>query len=128
MEKQHKYTLDMEWRGNLGQGTTTYEGYSRKHIIRIKGKPDLIATADVPFRGDPTLHNPEDHLLAALSGCHLLTYLALCARARINVISYRDHAEGTLLLTITAAGRNRTRPAAQAAVSPRRQVKGSTTT
>ncbi|HQW05500.1 MAG TPA: OsmC family protein [Flavobacteriales bacterium] len=104
MEKQHKYTLDMEWRGNLGQGTTTYEGYSRKHIIRIKGKPDLIATADVPFRGDPTLHNPEDHLLAALSGCHLLTYLALCARARINVISYRDHAEGTLLLTKDGGG------------------------
>jgi organic hydroperoxide reductase OsmC/OhrA len=63
-----------------------------------------MATADVPFRGDPTLHNPEDLLLAALSGCHLLTYLALCARARINVVTYRDRAEGQLVLTKDGGG------------------------
>jgi organic hydroperoxide reductase OsmC/OhrA len=39
-----------------------------------------------------------------LSSCHLLTYLALCARARINVLSYRDAAEGTLLLTKDGGG------------------------
>ena len=100
----HAYHLELEWRGNIGQGTSTYEGYSREHILRIAGKPDLIATADPLFRGDATLHNPEDLLLAALSGCHLLTYLALCARARINVLSYRDKAEGTLLLTKDGGG------------------------
>jgi organic hydroperoxide reductase OsmC/OhrA len=56
------------------------------------------------FRGDASLHNPEDLLLSALSGCHLLTYLALCARARINVLSYRDQAEGTLQLTKDGGG------------------------
>ena len=56
------------------------------------------------FRGDAGVHNPEDLLLAALSGCHLLTYLALCARARINVTSYRDNASGILLLTKDGGG------------------------
>ena len=100
----HPYTLELEWRGNRGAGTSTYAGYSREHCIRIAGKPDLIATADQVFLGDATLHNPEDLLLSALSGCHLLTYLALCARARINVLSYRDQAEGTLQLTKDGGG------------------------
>ncbi len=100
----HTYALELEWLGDLGQGTSTYEGYSREHVVRIAGKPDLRGTADPMFRGDAALHNPEDLLLAALSQCHLLTYLALCARARINVVHYRDRAEGTLLLTNDGGG------------------------
>jgi organic hydroperoxide reductase OsmC/OhrA len=101
MADTHLYTLDLLWRGDH---TRTYDGYTREHAIRIQGKPELCATADAMFRGDASLHNPEDLLLAALSSCHLLTYLALCARARINVIGYRDRAEGTVLLTKDGGG------------------------
>jgi organic hydroperoxide reductase OsmC/OhrA len=101
MADQHRYTLDLHWQGDH---TRSYESYTREHRIRIAGKPELITTADPLFRGDAALHNPEDLLLASLSGCHLLTYLALCARARINVLSYRDQAEGTLLLTKDGGG------------------------
>jgi organic hydroperoxide reductase OsmC/OhrA len=96
MADQHQYTLDLHWQGDH---TRTYESYTREHRIRIAGKPELITTADPLFRGDTTLHNPEDLLLASLISCHLLTYLA-----RINVLSYRDQAEGTLLLTKDGGG------------------------
>lgn len=102
MSSAHQYLLELEWRGDH---TRDYESYAREHLIRINGKSELRATADPLFRGDSALHNPEDLLLAALSGCHLLTYLALCARARINVLSYRDDAEGTLELTKDGGGR-----------------------
>lgn len=101
---EHQYHLSLDWTGNLGTGTSSYEGYSREHVVRIAGKPDLVGSADPAFRGDAALHNPEDLLLAALSQCHLLTYLALCARARINVTGYRDRAEGTLQLTKDGGG------------------------
>ncbi|MBK6342502.1 MAG: OsmC family protein [Flavobacteriales bacterium] len=101
MSDMHLYTLDLFWRGDH---TRSYEEYTREHLIRIKGKNELRATADPLFRGDGSLHNPEDLLLAALSSCHLLTYLALCARARINVLSYHDQAEGTLMLTKDGGG------------------------
>ncbi len=101
MTDRHQYALDLLWQGDH---TRSYESYTREHRIRIAGKPDLIGTADPMFRGNAALYNPEDLLLAALSGCHLLTYLALCARARINVTSYRDRAEGTLLLTKDGGG------------------------
>ena len=101
MADTHLYALDLHWQGDH---TRTYESYTREHHVHIAGKPVLISTADPMFRGNAAQHNPEDLLLAALSGCHLLTYLALCARARINVLSYRDRAEGTLALTKDGGG------------------------
>lgn len=92
----HHYRAALRWEGNTGSGTATYAGYSRQYRITIDGKPDLVGSADPSFRGDATLHNPEDLLVAALSSCHLLSYLALCARLRVNVLAYEDDASGTM--------------------------------
>lgn len=105
MENTHQYLADLEWTGAGNDGTLSYETYSREHTIRIAGKPDIIATADPAFRGDPSIHNPEDLLLAALAGCHMLTYLALCARKRIVVTNYRDRATGVMRLSGDGGGR-----------------------
>jgi organic hydroperoxide reductase OsmC/OhrA len=59
-------------------------------------KPDLSGSADPAFRGEPDLHNPEDLLVASLSSCHMLSYLALCARKGITVVGYSDEAHGVL--------------------------------
>ena len=102
MGNEHAYRLDLEWTGDTALG---YRHYGRTHTVRITGKPDLITTSDPTFLGDPTIHNPEDLLLAALSSCHLLTYLALCARSRIRVTHYHDTATGTMITTPDGGGR-----------------------
>ena len=48
------------------------------------------------YRGDDSRMNPEDLLVASLSSCHFLSYLALCARAGVEVVDYSDAAEGTI--------------------------------
>lgn len=101
MSDRHRYTTSLTWTGDTGPG---YGSYDRTHRIRIEGKVELVLAADPMFLGDPSLHNPEDLLVAALSSCHLLTYLALCARARIAVLSYRDEATGSLMLTREGGG------------------------
>jgi organic hydroperoxide reductase OsmC/OhrA len=101
----HCYELALDWEGNRGDGTADYATYGRGYRVRIAGKPDLLGSADPRFRGDAGLHDPEDLLLAAVAGCHLLSYLALCARRRIVVVAYRDAAVGTLLLTPDGGGR-----------------------
>ena len=73
-----------------------YESYSREYRVEIEGKPALVGSSATPFRGDPALHNPEDMLVAALSACHCLSYLVLCARAGIVVETYEDAATGTM--------------------------------
>ena len=65
------------------------------------GVPDLVigtggANQIEAFLGDGALHNPEDLLVAALSACHCLSFLALAARAGLLCEAYEDHAEGTL--------------------------------
>ena len=100
----HDYKALLIWDGNLGTGTSTYTGYGRKYRLMIDGKPDIIGSADPIFRGDANAYNPEDLFVAALSSCHLLSYLALCARSRINVVAYQDDAIGTLLLRPDGGG------------------------
>ena len=84
------------WTGNRGDGTTGYRSYDRSHDSTADGRPTLHGSADPAFRGDPQRWNPELLLVAALSQCHLLTYLHLCAEAGVVVTRYRDAAEGTM--------------------------------
>ena len=93
---QHAYRAHLTWTGNLGTGTDHYRSYRREHTVRIAGKPDLVGSADPTFRGDPSRHNPEELLLAALSACHLMSYLHVCAINGVVVTAYEDSAEGTM--------------------------------
>ena len=96
MPKEHYYALQLRWTGNRGRGTTGYRDYDRSHEISIQGKPLLKGSADPAFLGDPSVHNPEDLLLASLAACHMLWYLHLCADAGIVVTAYEDDAAGTM--------------------------------
>ncbi len=94
---EHRYALRTTWTGDRGNGTTGYRDYDRSCTIQIDGKVDLLASADKPFRGDRTRWNPEDMLLAALSECHLLSYLHACVQAGVVVVGYRDDATGVMV-------------------------------
>jgi organic hydroperoxide reductase OsmC/OhrA len=96
MSKTHVYHTNVMWTGNTGAGTSDYRAYSRSHKITAKGKPAIPGSSDPAFRGDPSRYNPEELLLAALSTCHMLWYLHLCADNGIVVESYMDRAEATL--------------------------------
>src|SRR5271156_4475222 len=92
----HSYRCRTVWTGAARGSTAAYESYSREYRVEMPGKPPLIGSADAAFLGDPKLANPEDLLLAALSTCHMLSYLAICARAGIHVLSYEDEAVGEM--------------------------------
>ena len=96
------YALTTVWTGDRGEGTRSPRAYARDHEVRIDGKPTLLGSSDPSFSGDPARHNPEELLVAALSSCHMLWYLDLCARARVVVVGYEDRATG--LMTEEADG------------------------
>ncbi len=96
MARTHDYHARLTWTGAAQGATASYEGYSREYAVAIDGKPTLRGSADAQFRGDAALHNPEDLLVAALSSCHLLSYLALAARHGVHVVAYEDDASGTM--------------------------------
>jgi peroxiredoxin-like protein len=94
--QKHHFACHLVWTGAARGGTTDYESYSREVLVQMPGKAPLSLSAAAPFHGDPSLANPEDLLVAALSTCHFLSYAALCARAKIEVLSYEDSAVGTM--------------------------------
>lgn len=96
MNKHHHYTLSLNWTGNTGTGTSGYREYERSHSISAEGKTLLEASSDPAFRGDKTKYNPEEFLLASLSGCHMLWFLHLCADKGIIVTDYVDNPTGIL--------------------------------
>lgn len=96
MTKHHKYTLQVVWTGDQGSGTSSYDAYSRDHLVRAANKPAIEASSDPAFRGTATRHNPEELFVASLSSCHMLWYLHLCAVNGIVVTGYVDDPVGTM--------------------------------
>jgi organic hydroperoxide reductase OsmC/OhrA len=90
----HNYTSRLEWSGSTGDG---YEHYERGHLVSAPpSRSELRLSSDPAFRGNPELLNPEQLLLVAASSCQLLSFLAITARARIDVVSYTDDAEAVM--------------------------------
>ena len=107
MSKLHLYKATTRWTGNNGKGTVNYTDYSRNHEISIPGKGDLACSSDPAFRGDGARHNPEDLLVSALSGCHMLWYLHLCAENGVVVTGYVDEAKGEMEFNRNGSGQFR---------------------
>lgn len=94
MAHTHTYRARLSWTGSTGVG---YDSYDRTH--RVTTPPadgELVVTSDPSFLGRPELRNPEQLLLAAASSCQLLSFLAIAARSRIDVLAYEDDAEAIM--------------------------------
>lgn len=91
MATVHRYTVATTWSGTTGVG---YDSYERGHEASSPAGARLELSSDPAFRGDSTRWNPEQLLVLAASSCQLLAFLAVAARARIDVVDYRDEAVG----------------------------------
>lgn len=103
-KKEHSYYLNLQWTGNKGKGTANYRAYERTYQIEASGKPVIFGSSDPAFRGDRNKYNPEELFVAAISSCHLLWYLHLCADAGVVVINYCDSPIGKMNETQNGSG------------------------
>jgi organic hydroperoxide reductase OsmC/OhrA len=88
----HHYRVTSRWSGSTGVG---YEGYDRNHSVSTTPPTETVTlSADPAFRGNPAFLDPEELFVIAASSCQLLSFLAVAARARVDVIEYVDHGEG----------------------------------
>lgn len=88
----HRYQTTCTWKGSTGMG---YEAYDRGHVLSAPpAKTTISASSDPAFRGRPERLNPEQLLVMAAASCQMLAFLAIAARARMDVVEYEDQAEG----------------------------------
>lgn len=94
MSAVHQYRAICRWEGSTAVG---YEKYDRAHAASAPpAEAALRLSSDPAFRGALELLNPEQLVVIAASSCQLLSFLAVCARARIDVRSYQDDAEAVM--------------------------------
>jgi organic hydroperoxide reductase OsmC/OhrA len=101
----HLFKAKLNWFVKENEGVLNSKSYSKNHSIDIEGKPVLSVSAAKAFRGDATLYNPEDLLLSSIVSCHMMSYLYVCNQNGIQVVSYTDEAEATLVVSEDGSGR-----------------------
>jgi organic hydroperoxide reductase OsmC/OhrA len=97
MSRKHRYEVSTVWTGDRGDGTASYRAYDRDYETASDGRPTIQGSSDPAFRGAVGRWNPELLLVAALSQCHLLSYLHRCAVGGVVVVGYSDAAEGVMV-------------------------------
>ena len=74
----------------------SYKNYNREHQWTFEGGINVAASAAPAYLGNADFVDPEEALVASLSACHMLTFLALCSMKNIVVNRYSDQAKGFL--------------------------------
>ncbi|HEY9035302.1 MAG TPA: OsmC family protein [Pseudomonadales bacterium] len=70
--------------------------YTRNHHWQFSNGVDVPVSAAVKYAGDPACINPEQGLVASVASCHMLTFLALTAKAGFVLTAYDDTPYGVL--------------------------------
>lgn len=93
---QHLATI--EWQ--LKDGDFRKGRYSRAHTWCFDGGQTVAASASPQIVPQPWSDaqgiDPEEALIAALSSCHMLSFLWLAAKAGFVALAYSDQATGVL--------------------------------
>lgn len=82
------YSINLSWRRETPDFDV--KTFNRNHVWRLPGGQTVQASAAPEYSGDARLSNPEEALLAALSSCHMLTFLSIAAIKGQVVDSYED--------------------------------------
>ena len=83
------YSIRLDWRRTTPD--FDYKTFNRGHLWHLAGGHQTVPGSSAPeYSGDPEMSNPEEALLASLSSCHMLTFLAIAALKKLVVDSYED--------------------------------------
>jgi organic hydroperoxide reductase OsmC/OhrA len=92
------YTADVNWTLKTGEDFPNGR-YSRGHSVSFDGGTVVPASASPHVVGKWAVAaavDPEEMLVAALSSCHMLSFLHVARLAGFTVAAYRDHATGVM--------------------------------
>lgn len=86
--------IQVLWRNERDDFDT--KTYTRNHQWVFSNGITVPVSAAVKYAGDPACVNPEQGLVASVASCHMLTFLALAAKAGFLLNEYTDKPYGVL--------------------------------
>ncbi|MDH5656989.1 MAG: OsmC family protein [Spirochaetia bacterium] len=93
MPREHEFRSEVFWENDNSKSN------SNDFLYHFQDRGNLNGSSAVPFKGNGERVSPEELFITSISACQMLTYLHLCSKNGINVLSYRDEAKGFLSMT-----------------------------
>jgi organic hydroperoxide reductase OsmC/OhrA len=95
----HEYTATIRWTRGEGESFSD-NSYSRGHLWSFDGGIEVPGSASpsvvpLPLSREDAV-DPEEAFVAAVSSCHMLTFLSIAAKKRFTVDAYEDKALGIM--------------------------------
>ena len=87
-------SIELNW--ELGKKKFITGEYLTEHTILVNEHISFKAGSAPDYGGNKENMNPEQSLAAAISSCHMMTFLALAAKMKWPVVSYYDKASAFL--------------------------------
>ena len=89
---EHRAQLNWQRKAHPEDSST----FCRNHTLVLNGEQTINASSAAGFMGDAQCSDPEQMLVAAVSSCHMLTFLAIADIKGFKVERYQDNAVGFL--------------------------------
>src|SRR5450755_4128143 len=87
-----EHTVTLIWQ--RGDAPFEYQKYPRDHSWKFDGGHEMEASAAPAYLGNPKNVDPEEAFVAALSSCHMLTFLSVACKKKFLLDEYVDEAVG----------------------------------
>lgn len=84
------FNINLSWKA-AEEPITDPQSFSRDHQISFGSGQQVRASSAPEYSGNAAHVNPEESLLAALSSCHMLTFLTIAHLKRLPIVSYQDN-------------------------------------
>ncbi|HBS30617.1 MAG TPA: osmotically inducible protein OsmC, partial [Parvularcula sp.] len=78
-----EHIAEIDWKRQTE--SFAYDHYNRAHDWRFDGGVVVPGSAAPGYKGEPERVDPEEAFVAALSSCHMLTFLAIAAKKKLTV-------------------------------------------
>ena len=93
---EHRFASTLRWLPERTENQADPGSYSRNAVVSISGHADVETTAATGFGGGSDSWNPEELLLAAISQCHMLSFLYEATRLGVEIHGYEDSATASM--------------------------------
>lgn len=94
MSDQSEHRAQLNWQRQIHPEDEST--FCRNHTLTLNGAQSVNASSAAGFMGDAQCTDPEQMLVAAVSSCHMLTFLAIAEIKGFTVEIYQDDAVGYL--------------------------------